>query len=135
MKRFENWPRLLADVLAEKAASEFIWGKNDCCLFIADCVLAITGFDYADEWRGLYQSKEGAEAFVANYGDINGLLDYAIGAENRILPTFAGRGDVVTVNGAAGIVDDTGRRVALYVDGAGLARVSVNKITAAWRIG
>ena len=135
MKRLENWPKLLAAVLAEKAASSFVWGQNDCCLFASDCVLAITGEDYSVDFRGMYDDENGANAFIAQHGGINGLLDYVIGKDARISPAFAGRGDVVTVDGVTGIVDDTGRRVAMYVDGRGLARVSVSKITSAWRIG
>lgn len=135
MKRIENWPRKLSEILQEKAAASFVWGENDCCLFVADCVKAITGVDYADEWRGLYQDEAGANTFVGFHGGLVGLLDYAIGKDCRVMPNCASRGDVVIAGGAAGVVDDTGRRVALYVDGRGLARSPISSVTHAWRIG
>jgi len=54
--------RALHDFLLARAAVPFAWGSNDCCLFPADAILAGTGVDLADDFRGRYTTK--AEAFA-----------------------------------------------------------------------
>lgn len=52
----------------------FSWGKNDCCLFVADIVLEITGIDYAKEFRGRYNTRLGAMRFLSKNGGIEALF-------------------------------------------------------------
>jgi hypothetical protein len=135
MSRLENWPRFLSETLTEKATQDFVWGENDCCLFVADVLLAITGIDYGAALRGTYSTEAEALAIVQEHGDIEGFLDYILGAENQIRTGMVGRGDVVvTTQGSCGIIDDTGRRIALYAKDKGLVRVSKAQALYAWRI-
>lgn len=36
----------------------FIWGKYDCCLWVADMLLAIHGIDFAEKYRGKYSNEK-----------------------------------------------------------------------------
>lgn len=37
------------------------WGRDDCCLWVADIAKGMIGVDPAAPWRGKYDSPEGAE--------------------------------------------------------------------------
>ena len=53
--------RQAADALiAERRLMPFARGTNDCCMFAADAVLAMTGRDLAADWRGTYSDDRGA---------------------------------------------------------------------------
>jgi hypothetical protein len=133
MKRCENWPSILSGFLKAREGAPFVWGENDCCLFAADAILAITGEDVAADVRGVYTTEAEAEALVEGAG---GLAALAARAGERCLPSEARRGDVVlTDQNCLGIVDDSGRRVAVYVEGRGLSRLPASCIRSAWRVG
>lgn len=53
---------LIAKHLRIWASSEFVWGKSDCCIVLADYVQDVTGRDGASHLRGRYNSREEAEA-------------------------------------------------------------------------
>jgi hypothetical protein len=98
-KRLSNWPRLLNDFVESRRHAPFAWGKNDCCTFAADAVVAIYGADPMEHLRDLYDDATGALAII---GGAHDLPEYAgrvlVAASFReIEPIFAGRGDVVCV--------------------------------------
>ncbi len=92
------------------------WGTNDCCLFCADAVLAMTGDDPAKALRGTYTDEAGAMAIVAQYGGMEELLTHFLGEPSG--PLCARRGDVVMVHtkhaDACGIFD--GQHIACVGD-------------------
>lgn len=55
----------MSDIIAKHlrmwAGSDFVWGKSDCCIVLADYVLDVTGRDGAAHLRGRYSSREEAE--------------------------------------------------------------------------
>lgn len=87
--RRETWPSDLDDFL--KTVGPFEWGQNDCCLFAANAIEAITGTDPAKSYRG-YKTKLGAakklkglsieEVWTKEFGD-------------PVNPKLLQRGDVV----------------------------------------
>jgi hypothetical protein len=138
MTRFEDWPQRLATFLAERQNVPFAWGSNDCLLFCADAIAAQTGADLAELERGSYSTEQGAADMIASFGEsVADVLTAKLGAAKK--PGFANRGDVVTVElsgvVAAGVVDETGRKIALFADGHGLVRVPVTQAIAAWGVG
>ena len=90
--RYLNWPERLAEVIEAARYRVFAYGGQDCCLFAADCVLAVTGIDYAAPFRGYY-SRAAAYQIIAKHGSLTGLLTAVL--DEPIEPAFAGRGDVV----------------------------------------
>ena len=57
----------------------FEWGKNDCVLFSADAVLAITGQDYAKEYRTYSSAKEAAR-LIKKLGGLEAIATSALGS-------------------------------------------------------
>lgn len=72
-QRRHDWMLQLAAVVSARLAAPFAWGANDCCLFAADCVHAITGQDPAADLRGTYTTELGAGRVLQAHGGITGL--------------------------------------------------------------
>lgn len=98
MKRKEDWPEILAAFIHERRAMPFAWGSNDCCLFSADAILAMTGVDLMAGYRGKYSSALSAvRAFKAVGGLESGVVASckSAGFDERANINFAQRGDLV----------------------------------------
>ena len=95
--RYEDWPQRLAMAIETAQTRSFAYGglagTQDCALFAADCVAAITAVDYAAELRG-YATRRGAYEIVARYGSL-GAMATALLKREPIHPALAQRGDVV----------------------------------------
>lgn len=144
MQRKHSWPEDLHAFFEARRGEPFAWGKNDCCLFAADAIQAMTGADVAADYRSLSYSTE-ADAFAALHqvtggNTVEAAANYAAAKYGlRELPTtlFAQRGDLVLFSGAAGlalgIVGHNGRH-AIFVSPTGLNRVPLKSCTKAWRV-
>lgn len=97
VRRFEDWPRRLAAAIEAARGRPFCWGTHDCALFAADVGEALTGKDFAAEFRGRYTTRAAAVALLGALGGLEAVVTAALGAP-RPLPTLAQRGDVVTVD-------------------------------------
>lgn len=93
MIRLENWPSLLTEFIESRREMPFLWGTSDCCLFAADAVQAITGTDFAAQWRGTYSDARGALAHIEAAGGVPALVPF-----EEIEPGYAQRGDVVMLD-------------------------------------
>lgn len=94
--RFEAWERRLHSRIELYGRMPFVWGKFDCCLFVADCVWALTQKNPSLPWRGAYSDEAGAQAIINAAGGVAALAEKAlagIGVTERISPTFGQRGD------------------------------------------
>lgn len=133
--RLAGWEQHLADYIAARANRKFRWGSNDCCLFAADAVLALTGVDPARELRTQYRSRADAEALLAARGGLEAVVTAALG-EPLATPLCAQRGDVVlVVDGARSAL---GICLGAQVAGPGLHGLQTVPLTngvAAWRVG
>ena len=97
--RLPDWPERLAAFVEARRALPFAWGTNDCCMFIGDAMLALTGVDRAAPWRGAYSSEAGAQRFIDGAGGLLHLVRQAhamVGAA-EIDPEFAQRGDTALI--------------------------------------
>lgn len=79
----------------------FEWGKQDCCLFAADAVVAMGGEDYAAPYRGKYSTEIGAKRLLSKSAKdgLNGLISDIL---EPIDKNMAQRGDVVLFDGGNG---------------------------------
>lgn len=93
MTRIREWQSALASVIESRMASPFEWGKNDCCLFAADCVQAITGHDPAVDARGEYKDERGAARVLRKLGGLEVVASTRVGEEVPVM--MARVGDVV----------------------------------------
>jgi len=90
--RFLDWQLRLSALARERAGQKFEWGTNDCCLFAADAVLAMTGIDHAEAFRG-YDSAAGALRHIEAGGGLQAIATAALGSP--VGPMLASVGDVV----------------------------------------
>ena len=130
--RFENWPLILSEYLTEKEGVAFEWYKNDCSSFIAEAVKRITGEDFFKLYND-YHDERSAAVLLKKNGGPSGIITKCLG-EGSTNILMAKRGDIVVVNEpleAAGIVDDSGQRVAV-LSKEGLIRIPLTKAKKFW---
>ena len=60
IRRHGDWQTRFDAWLGDAARAGFKWGENDCCMSAANAVLACTGTDLAEPWRGRYETAAGA---------------------------------------------------------------------------
>jgi hypothetical protein len=98
MKR-HDYIRRLWDTIDAHRELPFQWGgrdtSHDCCTFVAACLDAMTGDGYLDRLLAHYQDEDGAKAFIAAHGGLEGALTATLGDPIRI--AFMRRGDVVLI--------------------------------------
>lgn len=132
----------------------FAWGTNDCAIFAADAVKAITGADIAEDFRGQYHDEAGAFELIAAVTGAGsnpanavggaaawcaakaGLVEW-LGKDGKPAPKLAQRGDLVVIQDTgrliAGVVHLSGRHV-VSVGEEGLKRLSITDVVRAWRV-
>ena len=98
--RRQDWPLRLNAWLDSMRSRPFAWGKFDCALGAADAVQAMTGVDYAVEFREAYFSKRNAAQLLSERGGLEALVTQVLGAPLDV-PLLAQRGDVVLVDSGA----------------------------------
>lgn len=139
MARLPNWERKLAEWQKAATGRPFSWGDSDCCLAVCDALLAITGIDPAQSFRGNYKTKRGAYGALKRFAG-GGLVETVEKITGDLgwpeIPVLmARRGDV-------GLVDtDQGEALAICVGpkwavqgASGLAFMSIKSGLRAWRV-
>jgi hypothetical protein len=130
---------VIDEILSRYEDACFEWGRLDCCLFVADVLLLLTGRDYAAPWRGTYDSEFGAKRLVIKYGGLGGLAAEAFG--DIRLPEEARDGDPVlftgkfierdSIGGALGIAH--GGQI-VYLTQRGLDRAPLTAAVGCWNV-
>ena len=128
LSKQDGWEARLTELTSSRLGLSFAWGENDCCLWAADAVYAMTGVDFAKPMRGEYRTAKQAAKLLKPYGGIKGYLDTLF---QRVTIHKAQRGDVVMAQGALGIVDGSH---ALFLMKQGLTRLPMTQWTSAWTI-
>lgn len=129
--RFPDWQSRLQAAIAARQHRPFEWGRHDCCLFVCDCIEAMTGRDPAADVRGYSTDREAAR-LVRELGGMRSIGGQRFGAE--IAPGLAQVGDV-------GLVEYDGRESLALCGGShwvaagavGLAVLPMSAAIAAWR--
>lgn len=129
LHRIPAWRTALHEAVEAHRRVPFEYGRNDCALFAADCIKAMTGLDLASGFRGSYRSAGGAHRALKRAGHPD-LVALAAHFFEEIPPMMAGAGDIAafdTPDGwALGVV--AGERVTvLGLDGLG----TLDRLTAA----
>lgn len=135
MGRVPGWETRLYQATRELAARPFEWGKNDCALFCADVVLALTNTDYMARFRGRYSTEIGAARVIRSEGFAD-LGDAAASMLPEIHVSEAQRGDVALCDGKYGpfLSIITGHMV-IGPTCNGLMHVSVTHAMRAFKVG
>ena len=131
VQRYRDWQSRLAGFVASRESAPFVWGSNDCALFMFDAIEAMTGYDPVADLRD-YSSELGAARILKRKGGMRGLAKERLGAE--IHPMQAQVGDV-------GLVDVGGRESFALCGGSfwlspgpnGLVRLDLGVAVMAWR--
>lgn len=93
-----DWHNRLIAVIRAAEKRPFLWGEHDCCLFAADCAEAMNGDNFADGWRGTYDSETGAKKALLRGG---GSLEKVLAKYLDEVPVkMAQRGDIAVVENA-----------------------------------
>lgn len=133
--RVGDWPIALSRFLDDYADKPFVWGENDCILFAASAVQALTGNDLAASWRGKYKSEAEARKILEKLGGLSTLVSKSLGVQGIPNMAAAKRGDVVLTmfNGVTGlgIVDDSGSKIAV-MSIMGIRRIPLHHGRAFW---
>jgi hypothetical protein len=58
----------------------FCWGECDCCLFMADWIMAARGIDPAADLRGRYSTQKGALKHIWRAGGLPALVEARMAA-------------------------------------------------------
>lgn len=130
--RYRDWTTRLSEVIKAALERPFSWGEFDCCLFAADCAVAVCGTDPAQAYRGTYKTEAGAKrALKKNHGSLEAAWDACF---TRVAPAFIQRGDIAMYEAPGG------RSMAVYwanefwaTTDDGVARVVCAPL-AVWRI-
>lgn len=137
-RRVSNWPRHLADYLESRHDMPFEWGKNDCCLFVADWLVILTGIDPADELRGTYDDAATAGVILESHGGLESMVSARFAADgwHDEPPVFAQRGDIVTCDTPDGVGLGVCAGSTIAMPGkSGLVHAPMTLARKAWRIG
>jgi hypothetical protein len=133
VKRFPDWQVRFGAFLQGRRRAPFAWGSNDCALFAADAVEAITGEHLCPQLRGHRDARE-ALRLLAREGGVRGIAMQALGEPIR--PVFARVGDVVVVlTGKREAMALCNGQTALLPGPRGLVAVSMKTALVAWRVG
>lgn len=93
-----DWHNRLIAVIRAAEKRPFLWGEHDCCLFAADCAEAMTGENFANGWRGTYDSETGAKkALLRGGGSLENVLAKYL---DEVSVKMAQRGDIAVVENA-----------------------------------
>lgn len=131
--RLYDWQLRLEAFARERLAMPFQWGRNDCALFAADAVQAMTGERLLPNMRG-YSDVRGALRLIDGAGGLRSIACYALGG--FVLPAYASVGDVVLVK--------FGKREALGICNGGtvigpgptgMVAIGMDAAVAAWKVG
>jgi len=130
--RRHNWQSLLDALILDRTSRPFVYGTQDCCMFVCDCVEAITGHDPGADLRGTYTAEQGAQALVERLGGVAAIAADRLGEE--IGPLLAQVGDVVLVQfeGRDTLAVCLGTRAAVPGP-AGLVMLPMRRALRAWR--
>ncbi|MEX5600694.1 hypothetical protein [Pseudophaeobacter sp. C1-32P7] len=96
LHRLPDWRQRLEIYVQRVARSPFRPGQNDCALFAAGAVEAMTGADLAAEWRGTYRRLEDGQAALKSAGFADHLA-LAASYFAEVPPALAQVGDLAVI--------------------------------------
>lgn len=133
MKRYPDWQVRMQAFVRERRKMPFAWGRNDCAVFAADYLEAVTGERVCTDLRAHTNAREALQT-LERAGGVRAIATRALGEPIPVV--LAGVGDVVVIA--------VGKREALAVCNggtavapgpAGVVAVPMQQALAAWRVG
>lgn len=141
MMRRQDWVVRLDAYLKARAGLPFVFGANDCCLFAAGAVEAMTGEDLATGFRGKYRTRHGAAQAMKKYagGGARELMEKmaVLHGLMQVSPPMLARGSVALILNdgieSLGIVDLSGTHIAAP-GVVGMVRMPLNRAITGWLV-
>ena len=129
--RVDGWDAALSALLDDWEARPIAYGEADCARFIAEAVAVQTGQDFYAPFRGKYKTLAASVRALRTIGagDLSKTITAALGEPMH--PAFAGRGDVVMMDGNAGLCMGA---VAWFVGEGGLEKRATADAQIAWKV-
>ena len=129
--RISAWEDALANYITTKRHEPFEYGVNDCCMFAAGAIEAITGEDPMPEFRGKYDSLKTSLKVIKDIGA--GTLEATMDAKFPEAEIGqAQRGDLAFLDGSVGVVMGG---FAYFVSDDGLERINRSLWDKCWSVG
>jgi hypothetical protein len=129
--RILTWEDALSDYITTKRHEPFEYGLNDCCLFAAGAVEAITGEDPMPEFREKYDSLKTSIKAIKEIGA--GTLEATMdGKFPEVEIGQAQRGDLAFFDDSVGVVMGG---FAYFVSDDGLERIDRSVWDKCWSVG
>ena len=133
MNKLQDWQLRFEAFIKERQALPFAWGTNDCAVFAADCVQALTGVDVALPELRTHTSELQAARLLKKYGGVQGIATAALGTPMH--PLMATVGDVV-------LTESEGRDMLAICNGGtciapgplGLVHLGMDSARLCWRV-
>ena len=131
-----GWERALIEFIGARRHAPYVYGRNDCCTFVRDAILAMTGTDVMPGIKPPTSRIAGARFLLSGgYGDVEGLATKVFGPP-LAAPLRARRGDVVSFEAD----DEMHLAISVGVTAAtpameGLARVPLDIWRNGWKVG
>ena len=142
MQRRSDWQGALDEFVRANEDQRFEYGKWDCCLFVCDAIIEMTGVDLAAAYRGKYSTRKGAlQAICEQLGTASIQAVAAHTAAAHHMPEVpvlrAHRGDMVLIarkrDHSLGLVALNGRDV-IVASKRGLWRLPLSRAVRAWHV-
>lgn len=135
MTRRPDWAARMFDTFDAHSGRPFEWGKDDCCLFVARVVDAMTGSQFASDLAALYHDETSANALIDGAGGLEGAVSAILGASKAADEYRAMRGDVVLIDGGLGDAVGICRGIDVLAMGPrGLQKLDRSEIRKVWPI-
>lgn len=129
--RISTWEDALSNYIVAKRHEAFEYGVNDCCLFAAGAVEAMTGEDPMPEFRDKYNSLKTSLQAIKDIG--SGTLEATMdGKFPEVEIGHAQRGDLAFFDGSVGVVMGG---FAYFVSDDGLERINRSLWDKCWGVG
>ena len=131
--RRSDWLEMLLETVQKWKKEPFEWGVNDCCLFAARCVDAMTDSSWVEDLQNHYQDRRTAIQYIADVGGIEAGTTARLGEPVPRLQ--ARRGDVCLVETPAGYGLAVSVGGTAYIPGEkGLVGIPLAEVIKAWRV-
>ena len=79
MSRRTDWVAQMWLTIEDHADAEFLWGVNDCCLFIARVIDAMTESSHELDLASQYSDQATALAYIDSHGSLEAAVTYHLG--------------------------------------------------------
>ena len=99
MSRNADWVDQMFATIEAHTDLPFEWGVNDCCIFVARVIDAMTSSTIEADLSAEYHDEETALAFIASHGSLEAAVSVFLGDP---VPGMAMRGDAVLLDGGNG---------------------------------